>query len=162
RRPSLALTRPELADQSKLDRVQPAEVQPRRGRPPGVSGGQLTAALLADDLSLGLLPAVLVDYVEGVLAGWPQPAVAPAHERQDDRQKIPAFFREAVFPARRVLLIGAPLQYPPSHQPFQAVGQDVARDPEAPLEVLEAPQPQKRVTDDEQRPPIAHLLQAGG
>lgn len=107
------------------------------------------------------MSAILVNETEGLTARRPQPPVAPTHERHDDREQVPAFFSETVFPASRSLLIGVPLEYPAPDQPLQPVGKDVARDPKASLELLEAAQTQERIPNDEQCPPIADLFQAG-
>jgi len=107
------------------------------------------------------MSAILVNEMEGLTARGPQPPVAPTHERHDDWEQVAAFFSKTVFPARWSLLIGAPLQYPAPDQTLQPAGQDVARDPKASLELLEAAQPQERVANDEQRPPIADLFEAG-
>ena len=61
--------------------------------------------------------------------------------------------------ARRALLVAAALEHALLDQALQPRLQHVARDPEAALEVVEPPHASERVTQDEDRPPLAHDLE---
>src|SRR5262249_28336513 len=65
-----------------------------------------------------------------------------------------------VLRARRLVLIGHPLQHTVVDEMAQALPEDVARDPEPALEVIETADAEEGVTDDEQAPPLAHHRQA--
>jgi len=61
-----------------------------------------------------------------------------------------------------VILIGDALQDVVVDQVVEPLVQDVSRDPETGLEVVEAGDTQEGVANDEQAPPFAHYLQALG
>jgi hypothetical protein len=82
-------------------------------------------------------------------------AIAPLQQRDQHRIEVASFFGERVFEARRMLLIGTPLEDAGVREAFEPRGQDVGGDGERRLEVVEAALAQKHVAQDQQRPPVA-------
>ena len=64
--------------------------------------------------------------------------------------------------AQRALLVGDALDHAMLLQARQTGLQNVARDPEVRLELVEAPQPEQDVAHDQQRPALAHHLECAG
>jgi hypothetical protein len=89
-------------------------------------------------------------------------AVAPLHERDDRRPEVDALLAEAVLEALGALLVAPALEQALLGQALEAIGQDVAGDAEAALEVVEAADAQEGVADDEQRPAVAEDLEGAG
>ena len=86
-------------------------------------------------------------------------AVAPLEQRHEDGPQVGALLGEPVLTAQRALLVRPLHQDPFLDEPLEPRLQDVAGDPEVLLQLLEAPDPQEDVADDEQRPPLAHHLE---
>lgn len=82
-------------------------------------------------------------------------AIAPVHQRHEDRRQIAAGRREAILRAQRALLVRHLLENPVIHQSGQAIGEQVAGDAEVAVEVLETSDPPERVAQDQQRPTVA-------
>jgi hypothetical protein len=89
-------------------------------------------------------------------------AVAPLHQRDQHRPEVYALVGEPVLEALGALLVGALLEDPLVDEAPQAVGQDVARDAEVILEVVEAPHAEEGVADDQHRPAVPDPLQRAG
>ena len=89
-------------------------------------------------------------------------AVAPLHQRDDRGPQVEALFGEEVFEALGALLVAAPFQHAVLEQTLQARVEDVARDAEVALQLVEATQPEEDVADDEQRPALADHLECAG
>jgi hypothetical protein len=83
--------------------------------------------------------------------------VAPRHERHQDRHQLATRLAEPVLvPLPRTgLAVGGALDETRLRQPGEPAGQDVARDPEMPGELVEAPDAVGHVAQHEQRPPVA-------
>ena len=69
---------------------------------------------------------------------------------------------QAVFEAGRTVLVLAALEYPAFHELAEAVGKDVAGDAEVALHLVEAPDTEERLTEDEERPALAHDVERLG
>jgi len=74
--------------------------------------------------------------------------------------QIATFVRQSVVRARRVVLIGHALEDACLHEVVEAVGEDVAGDPEAGLEIVEPGDAEERVAHDEEAPPFADDFEA--
>jgi hypothetical protein len=85
--------------------------------------------------------------------------VAPLHEGEQHRPQVLASGRQPVLVTRRMLLVSPALQQPLVDEPEQPRVQDVARDPKAALEVIEAMHAAKRIAQDQDRPALADHFQ---
>src|SRR5262249_61135401 len=74
--------------------------------------------------------------------------------------QVTALAGEAVLRARRTILIRHPAENAVVDQVVEPPGQDVARDPETGLEVIETGHADEGVPDDEQAPPLTDSFQA--
>ena len=88
-----------------------------------------------------------------------QVTVAPLHQRDHHRPEVDPLLGEPVLVPWRALLVGAPLEDPLLDQPLQPRLQHVPRDPEVPLEVVEAANAEEGVADDQERPALADDLE---
>src|SRR6516165_9962000 len=93
---------------------------------------------------------------------WRRVAVAPLHQRDHRRPQVEALLREAVFVARRALVIEASLEHALVGERREAALEDVAGDAEIGLDLFEAAQSEEDVADDQQRPPLADHLECRG
>ncbi len=99
------------------------------------------------------------------LNGWTagrRPLVTPLPHGRDHMPEIAALAREPIFRARRVIGVSHPLEDFAVNEVVQPLGEDVAGDPEAGLEVIEASHPEEGVPHDEQAPPFPHDIEALG
>ena len=87
-------------------------------------------------------------------------AIAPGQEAHHRRPEIAALLCQVVLIA--VARVGPPLEDAGVTQPGQAGLEDVARDPQAVMEILVAPDPGEDVADDEQAPALTDDLQRPG
>src|SRR5262245_31352345 len=85
--------------------------------------------------------------------------VAPLAQRRQGDVELAALRGEPVLEARRALAVRDSLQDRLRHQPVEPVGEDVPRNSEALLELVEPAQPEEDVADDEQRPALADDLE---
>jgi hypothetical protein len=85
--------------------------------------------------------------------------VAPLHQGDQRDGELAPLLRQLVLETRRSLAVGGSLQDPFVDQPGEAVTEDVSRDTEALLELVEAPQPEEDVSHDQERPPLADELE---
>src|SRR6185295_18997849 len=101
------------------------------------------------------LPAGAVDQLDrlAVLAG--HPAVAPADERDDDGIEVAPLRGELVLPARGPLLVADLREDVHADQLRQTIGEAMAGDPDAALEVLEGPDALEAVAEHVPRPTVA-------
>src|SRR5215813_2130300 len=74
--------------------------------------------------------------------------------------QVTALVGEEVLRARRMILIGHPAENAAVDQVVEPSGQDVARDPQTGLEVIETGHAKEGVPDDEQAPPLPDSFQA--
>jgi EmrB/QacA subfamily drug resistance transporter len=88
--------------------------------------------------------------------------VSPLHERREREPQVAALRREPVLEALRALLIADALEDAVLDELRQAIGEDVSRDTEAFVELLEPPPPEERVAHDEERPALADELESAG
>ena len=73
-----------------------------------------------------------------------------------------ALGREAVLVARRAFAVLHPLEDPVVDQGVETSREDVARDAQASLEVVEAPDPDEGIAQDQKGPPLAHDFEGLG
>ena len=95
-------------------------------------------------------------------AAGSRPAVAPLAHRRDDVPQIAALLRQQIVVPQRPLPIRDALEHARVDKPLQALRQHVAGDAEARLELVEARVAEEHVAEDQQRPPLAHDLEALG
>ena len=88
------------------------------------------------------------------------PAVAPLSKRDDHRPQIAALFGEDVVVARRMLVVGHPLEDAFVDEVGEALVEHVAGDAKPFLEVVETRHAHEGVANDQQAPPLADDLQA--
>src|SRR5215208_4909326 len=114
---------------------------------------QRLVAVPADQHGVGHLPArvVQLDGRRGVV----EVLVAPAHDRDDGGIERAAGLGEPVLVALGLLLVAPPLEDAGADQRLQPRGEDVARDPEVPLDVGEAADPVERLAQDQEGPALA-------
>jgi hypothetical protein len=89
-------------------------------------------------------------------------AIAPLQQRHHDRPQVDPLLGQAVLEARGALLVGHAHEDALVDEAAQAVGEDVARDAEVALEVVEAPHAHERLAHDEDRPAVAEHLEGAG
>ena len=88
--------------------------------------------------------------------------VPPLPHRGEDGPEVASFVRESIVVARWVLGVRHARQDALVDQSSESLLQDVPRDPEPTLEVVEAADTQEDVPDDEHAPPLADDLEALG
>lgn len=119
-------------------------------------------AVVAGHHGRGPVAAGKVFDVEWFVAGPEDPFVAPLAQCGEDRPERPAFVGEYVVVATASLVIGMAFEYSAGDECVEAGGEHVAGDAESLDEVLETPDPEKCVADDEQCPPISDDLERLG
>src|SRR4029453_19055632 len=94
-------------------------------------------------------------------SGWllVQVLVPPLPQTAEGDVEVAALGGESVLVAGRSLAVGDALEHALADEPVQPVGEDVAGDPQALLELVEAANPEEHVADDQQRPALADNLQ---
>src|SRR5215211_910073 len=94
-------------------------------------------------------------------SGWllVQVLVPPLPQTAEGDVEVAALGGESVLVAGRSLAVGDALEHALADEPVQPVGEDVAGDPQALLELVEAANPEEHVADDQQRPALADDLQ---
>src|SRR5229473_1989778 len=137
-------------------------VASRAGLAVGVGGGDLCVAVRACQHRGGDVPARVVDEQDRRSARGGRPLVAPGHQRGGDREQGPALFCQVVLVAGRVPGVGAAFEDAVVGEFLQPGGQHAAGQAEAGLEVVEAAGAAERVTQDQQRPPLARHVQGLG
>src|SRR5678815_2543934 len=120
-----------------------------------VTRGDGLAAVLAAEPERGHVSAAAVHALDGRSPLPGEVPVAPAGDRDDDAVQVEALLRQAVLEARRPVLVALAPEHAVLHQPREAVGEAVAAEAQARLEPLEAPRPEERVAQHEERPAVA-------
>jgi hypothetical protein len=105
-----------------------------------------------------LTAAVAVDHEPRTAALGVVP-IAPLKQPHQGRPKVEALLRKPVLEALGTFLIAVALEHALVHESSEPVGQDVAGDAEALLELLEASHSEEGVADHEHRPAVAHQLE---
>lgn len=82
--------------------------------------------------------------------------IAPMHEADDDRIEAQALLRQPVFMPQRCLAVGHLLQHAMIHKVLQPLGQHAPRNAQPILKLIKSPHTEKCLSQDEQRPAIAH------
>src|SRR5439155_17232329 len=85
--------------------------------------------------------------------------VAPLPQADERDMKVAALSGQAVLVALRPFLIANPLEDSFVDQPAKALSENLPRDPETPLELVEASQSQESVPNDQQRPSLTDHLE---
>ena len=87
------------------------------------------------------------------------PQASNAHST--GRKSRPACGQD-VFVARRSFAVAAAFEQPGFDQGLEPSRQDIGRDPEALLELIEPRQPERRIAQNEYAPPLPDPLEAAG
>jgi len=86
--------------------------------------------------------------------------VAPLPQADERDMKVAALSGEVVLVPLRPFLIANPLEDSFLDQPAETVGENLPRDPEISLELVESTQSQQRVPNDQQRPSLTDHLES--
>src|SRR5439155_17393530 len=86
-------------------------------------------------------------------------AVAPLHQGQEGDAKLSALLRQAVFESLGPLAVPDTLEHFLGDEPIQPVRQNVACDPEAVEQLIEATETECDVANDKERPAVADELE---
>jgi hypothetical protein len=89
-----------------------------------------------------------------------QPFIAPLHEAHDHRQQSLSLLGKPVTHTSPIFLIRQTQQNPPLDQPPQPSRENIGSDTERGLETVEGVDASGGVSNDQQRPPIADLIEA--
>ena len=89
-------------------------------------------------------------------------ALAPLHQRHEHRPEIEALLRQAILGPARALLVELAPQDPVRDELVQTVGEDVPRAAGVALHRIEAADPEERLAQHEQRPPLTYLFERPG
>ena len=84
-----------------------------------------------------------------------EPAIPPGEHGERHGVEIETLLRQTIFVAARPVLIGPSLQHAQLRESAETVGENVRRDPQVPLELVETSGPQEGLADDEPAPAIA-------
>src|SRR5207253_6856335 len=90
------------------------------------------------------------------------PAVAPAGQGDDDGIEVAALLGEPVLEARRAVGVGHALEDAVLDELLKAIGEAMARRAEVGLEVVETPDAEEGVAQDEEGPAVAHDGEGAG
>src|SRR3984893_7357410 len=101
----------------------------------------------------------LVQNQKTFLAAGEQITSSPLAQSNDDREQLPAFLGQGIFPVGTAVRSRHLLHDSARNQLLEARAQDVLCQPQALLKIGEAPYAGDGVTDDEQRPPFADGVQ---
>ena len=85
--------------------------------------------------------------------------VAPLPQADERDMKVAALSGQVVLVPLRPFLIGNPLEDSFVDKPAKTLSENLPRDPEISLELIESPQSQQSVPNDQQRPSLADYLQ---
>ena len=160
------LQRRDLDPGAQRGHLTPGPVGARRARPRArSSSGSVTMCPFEQakrDVQIAAALGVPSDH--GRTFGVGLVAVAPLHEREQDRHQLTALVRQAVFLARPAagLAVLRPLEDPLVDEQGQPLGQEVARALQDAVELLEPRGAVEALADDQQRPLLAQDLQGAG
>ena len=120
-----------------------------------VSVGNRLTALGAADPRLDVVSAAGVVEVgrRSVIIG--RPTVSPRQKDHEGWDEVSTLLGEHVVVADRMVLVRTALKYTVFDQRLETLGEDLARDAEVALDVVESPQAHRDSRDDEGRPPLA-------
>lgn len=116
------------------------------------------AAVFTDRSRVHDVPARLVDESDGV-AVFGLPLVAPRQECGQDGYEVPALLGEPILVTWWMLLVLLSSHDPGVDQCGQTRRQDVPCDTKTCLEVVETPKTVEGISDDENRPPLADVVE---
>jgi hypothetical protein len=102
------------------------------------------------------VPARAVDEVDRdrIIGGAEMP-IGPPHQAHDHRIQVERALRQPVLIPVGVGPVADPLEHAVADEPAQALGQDIARDAEVPLELPVAADAEEGLAQDQERPAIA-------
>jgi hypothetical protein len=106
--------------------------------------------------------AIAVLYDQGLLAGAEDPLVGPEPERGHHDPQVAPLGRQLVCVAVAALVEGLSLEDPVGDETLKTIRENVARDAQLLLELVEAPRTEEGLADDQQRPPVPDLLERLG
>src|SRR5438874_1833659 len=84
--------------------------------------------------------------------------VAPLPQANERDMKVAALAGQVVLVPLRSFLIANPLEDSFVDQPAKTLGENLPRDPETPMELVEPTQSQQRIPNDQQRPSLTDHL----
>lgn len=116
------------------------------------------AARCAAQVHAADLAAVVVAVQNGRTFGAGCPAVPPGRHDQQEIAQFAALVGEDVFVPRGPLAVELPLQDVLLDQPLEAFGEDLARDPQFGLQLVEPGDADEDVTKDRQRVPLGNEI----
>src|SRR5579883_3601405 len=123
--------------------------------------GERLAARAIDQHRIDRLARLRVDYDDARPFGR-EMLVVPGEQRQQHGTEIAAALGQHIFGTRRPLAITPALEQAARHQRAEPPRQDVGRDVEALLELVEARQALEGVAQNQDAPPFADALEAAG
>src|SRR5262249_61771106 len=85
--------------------------------------------------------------------------VAPREQRNEHGEEIPRLWRQNIFVARRAIAIATPDEHAGLGEMREASRQDVGRNPETWLELVETRHALKGIPQDHDTPPFAYRFQ---
>ena len=121
----------------------------------------MLAALHADAAVVDLAAAAGVADHDGRAVGR-RVGVAPLQQRDDDGPQVGALAGQPVFEALRAVLIALAAQDARVDEALKPCLQDVAGNPEAALELVEAMGAEECIAQDQERPALADELERAG
>jgi hypothetical protein len=119
---------------------------------------QLLPAVGADDDARRGLSTPEMDEMPFGVLGHRIPPVPPPPQGEQDVEQVLPFGGQDVLVAGRPVLVGTGLQDAGGDEAVEPLAEDVAGDAQILGEVVEPPDPEERVTDDQQRPAVAEHL----
>src|SRR6266436_8483789 len=100
------------------------------------------------------LSGAFVQNLKTFLAAGEEMTFTPLAQSNDDREQLPAFLSQGIFPVGTAVRSRHLFQDSARNQLLEARAEDVLCQPQALLKIGEAPYATEGITDDEQRPPF--------
>ena len=150
------MTEPPLGQTIAGERAWLPGAAARSGHELDVFEAQMVTALRDERSDHGLLIALCAREHRRFLAAV---IVAPLPQPDERDMKVPALSGQAVLVPFRPFLVADPFEDPFVNKPAKAVGENLPRDPEISLELIESTQSQQSVPNDQQRPSLADYLE---
>jgi hypothetical protein len=122
--------------------------------------GELFAAVGARRNHVGDVTAIFVDGNSRDIGMLPLVSEMPHCKKHV--KEISSLVGEPILVTRRVVLIRDRLQDPVGDELLESVGEDIARNLEIALEVVEPPYAEEHVANDQQRPPVTDDVDGAG
>jgi hypothetical protein len=132
----------------------------RQGLHEELPASEWLAAVGARRHGVGLVTTRQVD--EASRLRYRFPPVAPAPQGQQDVEQVLALVGQDVLVPRGALLVAAACEDAAGDKAVESFGEDVPGNPEIPPELIEPPDAQEGVAQDQHAPAVAEQLQASG